>query len=105
MRRVWATKAIAYGNQKALVWSQAHRHDRTVVIGYDGQLQGGPMSVDPRSQSRILVDGPDRAAARAMLKAVGFTDEDLTKPLVGVAHCWIGITPCNYNHRTLAEKV
>ena len=63
------------------------------------------MSVDPRSQSRMLLDGPDRAAARAMLKAIGFTDQDLTKPLVGVAHCWIGVTPCNWNHRTLAEKV
>jgi dihydroxy-acid dehydratase len=63
------------------------------------------MSVDPRSQSRVLVDGPDRAAARAMLKAIGFTDQDLTKPLVGVAHCWIGVTPCSYNHRFLAEKV
>jgi dihydroxy-acid dehydratase len=63
------------------------------------------MSVDPRSQSRVLVDGPDRAATRAMLKAIGFTDEDLTKPLVGVAHCWIGVTPCNWNHRFIAEKV
>src|SRR5438270_13831606 len=63
------------------------------------------MSVDVRSRSRVLVDGPDRAGARAMLKAIGFTDEDLTKPLVGVAHCWIGITPCNWNHRELAEKV
>src|SRR4051794_16590361 len=63
------------------------------------------MSVDPRAQSRVLLDGPDRAAARAMLKAIGFTDADLQKPLVGVAHCWIGATPCNYNHRFLAEKV
>src|SRR5687767_15432776 len=63
------------------------------------------MSVDPRSQSRVLVDGPDRAATRAMLKAIGFTDDDLKKPLVGVAHCWIGVTPCNWNHRFIAEKV
>ena len=63
------------------------------------------MSVDPRSQSRVLLDGPDRAGARAMLKAIGFKDEDLAKPLVGVAHCWIGVTPCNWNHRFLAEKV
>jgi dihydroxy-acid dehydratase len=63
------------------------------------------MPVDPRSQSRVLLDGPDRAGARAMLKAIGFKDEDLQKPLVGVAHCWIGVTPCNWNHRFLAEKV
>jgi dihydroxy-acid dehydratase len=61
--------------------------------------------IDPRSQSRLLLDGADRAAARAYFKAVGFTDEDLIRPLVGVAHCWIEITPCNWNHRTLAAKV
>ena len=63
------------------------------------------MKTDPRSQSRALLDGADRAAARAYFKAVGFTDADLAKPLVGVAHCWIEITPCNWNHRTLAMKV
>ncbi|MCS6860278.1 MAG: dihydroxy-acid dehydratase [Abditibacteriales bacterium] len=63
------------------------------------------MSFDPRHNSRILLDGPDRAPARAMLKAIGFTDEDLSRPLIGVAHCWIETMPCNYNHRHLAEKV
>jgi len=63
------------------------------------------VTIDPRAHSRVLVDGADRAAARAYFKAVGFTDADLAKPLVGVAHCWIEITPCNWNHRTLALKV
>jgi dihydroxy-acid dehydratase len=63
------------------------------------------MAFDPRHQSRLLLDGADRAAARSYFRAVGFTDEDLARPLVGVAHCWIEITPCNYNHRKLAEKV
>jgi dihydroxy-acid dehydratase len=63
------------------------------------------MSFDPRHQSRTILDGPDRAPARAFFKAIGFTDEDLRRPLVGVAHCWIEITPCNWNHRRLAEKV
>src|SRR5438445_427571 len=63
------------------------------------------MTFDPRHQSRALVDGADRAAARSYFKAIGFTDEDLKKPLVGVAHCWIEITPCNWNHRKMAEKV
>jgi dihydroxy-acid dehydratase len=63
------------------------------------------VKTDPRSQSRVLVDGADRAAARAYFKAVGYTDEDLARPLVGVAHCWIEITPCNWNHRALAAKV
>ncbi|MGB4782164.1 dihydroxy-acid dehydratase [Candidatus Methylomirabilis sp.] len=63
------------------------------------------MTFDPRHNSRILLDGPDRAPARAMLKAIGFKDEDLVRPLVGVAHCWIEVMPCNFNHRTLAERV
>jgi dihydroxy-acid dehydratase len=63
------------------------------------------MTFDPRHMSRTLLDGADRAAARSYFRAVGFTDEDLTRPLVGVAHCWIEITPCNSNHRKLAEKV
>jgi dihydroxy-acid dehydratase len=63
------------------------------------------MTLDPRARSRVLLDGADRAAARSFFRAVGFTDEDLEKPLVGVAHCWIEITPCNFNHRKLAEKV
>jgi dihydroxy-acid dehydratase len=63
------------------------------------------MTFDPRHRSRALVDGADRAAARSYFYAIGFTEEDLKKPLVGVAHCWIEITPCNWNHRKLAEKV
>jgi len=61
---------------------------------------------DPaKRHSAALTDGPDRAAARAMLKAIGFTDEDLAKPLVGVATTWIETMPCNYNQRRLAEFV
>jgi dihydroxy-acid dehydratase len=63
------------------------------------------MTFDPRHKSRVVLDGPDRAAARSYFRAVGFSDEDLARPLVGVAHCWIEITPCNSNHRKLAEKV
>ncbi len=61
---------------------------------------------DPaKRHSSALTDGPDRAAARAMLKAIGFGDEDLARPIVGVATCWIETMPCNYNHRRLAEHV
>jgi dihydroxy-acid dehydratase len=63
------------------------------------------MAVDPRKHSRVLLEGPDRAAARAMMKAVGFGDDDLSRPQIGVAHSWIGTMPCNWNHRKLAEKV
>ena len=61
---------------------------------------------DPgKRHSFALTDGPDRAAARAMLKAVGFTDDDLARPLVGVATTWIETMPCNLNQRRLAEFV
>lgn len=63
------------------------------------------MAVDPRHKSRPLLEGPDRAVARSMMKAVGFTDEDLSRPQIGVAHCWIGTMPCNWNHRELAQRV
>jgi dihydroxy-acid dehydratase len=60
---------------------------------------------DIRTRSRVLVDGPDRAGARAMMRAVGYKDEDFRRPLVGVAHSWIEIMPCNFNHRELAGWV
>jgi len=62
------------------------------------------LPTDPaKRHSAALTDGPDRAAARAMLKAIGFTDEDLARPLVGVATTWIETMPCNFNQRRLAE--
>ena len=61
---------------------------------------------DPaKRHSRAITDGPDRAGARSMLKAVGFTDDDLAKPLIGVATCWIETMPCNLNQRELAQDV
>jgi dihydroxy-acid dehydratase len=63
------------------------------------------MTFDPRHMSRIITDGPDRAPARAMLKAIGFTDDDLARPIVGVAHSWIETMPCNFGLRALAGRV
>ncbi|HEY4347991.1 MAG TPA: dihydroxy-acid dehydratase [Gaiellaceae bacterium] len=61
---------------------------------------------DPaKRRSAPLTDGVDRAPARAMLKGIGFTDEDLAKPLVGVATTWIETMPCNFNQRVLAKHV
>jgi dihydroxy-acid dehydratase len=60
---------------------------------------------DLRATSRPLLEGRDRAPARAMLKAIGFTDEDLRRPVVGVAHSWIETMPCNFTLRRLAQQV
>ena len=56
-------------------------------------------------RSAAITEGPSRAPARAMLKAVGFTDADLKKPLIGVANTWTEIGPCNYHLRDLAAQV
>ncbi|OQW37636.1 MAG: dihydroxy-acid dehydratase [Nitrospira sp. SG-bin1] len=63
------------------------------------------MKKETRLQSHDLLVGAGRAPARAMLKAVGFTDDDLSKPLVGVANTWIEIMPCNFHLRRLSERV
>lgn len=63
------------------------------------------MTFDPRHKSKTLVDGPGRAPARSYFKSVGFDSDDLKKPLVMVAHSWIGTMPCNFNHRALAAAV
>ena len=56
-------------------------------------------------RSYTITQGRDRAPARSMLKAIGFTDEDLLKPIIGIANTWIETMPCNYNLRDLAVKV
>ncbi len=60
---------------------------------------------DVRHRSRALTEGPERAAARAYLHGIGYSAEDLAKPIVGVAHSWIETMPCNFNNRVLAAKV
>jgi dihydroxy-acid dehydratase len=62
-------------------------------------------SFDIRHRSRALTEGPERAAARSYLHGIGYTAEDLAKPIVGVAHSWIETMPCNFNNRVLAAKV
>src|SRR6187455_3793141 len=58
-----------------------------------------------KRHSAAITDGPGRAGARSMLKAVGFTDDDLARPLIGVATTWIETMPCNWNQRELAQHV
>ena len=61
---------------------------------------------DPaKRKSSELTDGVSRSPARAMLKAVGFNDDDLARPIIGIATEWIETMPCNFNHRELAQRV
>ena len=63
------------------------------------------MSKNGKLRSYTISQGRERAGARAMLKGIGFTDEDLRKPIIGVANTWIETMPCNYHLRRLAEHV
>src|SRR2546427_1121139 len=63
------------------------------------------MTLDPRHRSRTLYDGPERAPARSYLKAIGFSDDDIARPIVGIANTWTETMPCNFNLRRLAEHV
>jgi dihydroxy-acid dehydratase len=63
------------------------------------------LGFDVKHKSRALTEGPERAAARAYLHGIGYSAEDLSKPIVGVAHSWIETMPCNFNNRVLAAKV
>jgi dihydroxy-acid dehydratase len=58
-----------------------------------------------KPHSHFVTDGIDRAAARAMFKGIGFTDEDLRRPIVGIANTWIETMPCNFHLRDIAEKI
>src|SRR5271170_6232732 len=61
--------------------------------------------MDLKHNSRSITDGRDQAPARAMYKAIGFTDSDLAKPLIAVANTWIETMPCNFHLRRLSAKV
>lgn len=63
------------------------------------------MSKTLKNNSLALTEGPNRAPARAMLRAVGLTDDDFTRPLIAVANTWSEVTPCNYHLRDLAASV
>ncbi|HWE08554.1 MAG TPA: dihydroxy-acid dehydratase [Solirubrobacteraceae bacterium] len=64
-----------------------------------------PATTDLKQRSRPLTEGPNRAAARAYLKGIGYDDEALAKPLIAVANTWIETMPCNFHLRALAAKV
>ncbi|NJL03594.1 MAG: dihydroxy-acid dehydratase [Chloroflexaceae bacterium] len=63
------------------------------------------MSNKLKPRSHVLTDGRNRAAARAMLKGIGFTDDDLARPIIGIANTWIETMPCNFHLRALAARV
>jgi len=70
-----------------------------------GKARGGSVNELPRPRSAAVFDGPDRAAARAYMKGIGFDDDALRRPTVGIANTWIEAMPCNFHLRELAEAV
>ncbi len=63
------------------------------------------MTTPGKTHSNVLTEGPSRAAARAMLRGVGFSKEDLHKPIIGIANTWTEVGPCNFHLRDVAEAV
>ncbi len=63
------------------------------------------MTIEGKRQSIPLTEGPNRAAARSYLRGIGFTKEDLHKPIIGVANTWTEIGPCNFHLREVAAAV
>jgi len=72
-----------------------------VILGQGEAIVNSRM----KANSATITNGRDRAGARSMYKAIGYTDEDLAKPIVGIAHTWIETMPCGYNLRELVEHV
>ena len=79
--------------------------DPQALLSPTERLEGSQMPRLPRPNSAAMTDGPARAPARSMLKSIGFSDDDLRRPVVAVAHEWIETMPCNFNHRELAKHV
>src|SRR5204862_7453897 len=63
------------------------------------------VSPEPRGRSRAILDGPERAPARAYLKGIGFDEDALQRPIVGIANTWTETMPCNFHLRGLAARV
>src|SRR6201992_2370241 len=59
----------------------------------------------PRPRSATVFDGPDRAHARAYMKGIGFDDDALSRPTIGIANTWTEAMPCNFHLRALAEHI
>src|SRR6476659_6842798 len=59
----------------------------------------------PRPRSSVVFDGPERAHARAYMKGIGFDDDALSRPTIGIANTWTEAMPCNFHLRGLAEHV
>jgi dihydroxy-acid dehydratase len=99
----WIYPALAAGSQRSLGRRLSHDLDR-VTTGATDILT---LVTQPGQQLRsaAMLRGVSRAPARAMLRAIGFSREDLEVPIIGVGHCWIETMPCNWNHRALAERV
>ena len=78
----------------------AHRHELELERREPDRSDRGP-----RPRSAAVFDGPDRAAARAYMKGIGFDDDALSRPTIGIANTWIEAMPCNFHLRGLAEHI
>src|SRR5213594_4330935 len=102
---IWTIVRSSLRPQGPTVSNHARLEPSFAVTTSSGLSTDTRAKTDPRSHSRVMIDGPNRAGARSMMRAVGYGDEDFKRPLIGVAHSWIEIMPCNINQRELATWV
>src|SRR5581483_3289384 len=108
--RADAEDARLVSERAQLHWTAAGGGTAAAVLirgrTWRGCRKGGRAMSDPlKHRSAAMTDGPSRAPARSYFKAIGFTDEDLRKPLVGIANTWTEIGPCNFHLRRLAQEI
>ena len=99
-RDIWR---LGRWERERLERAAAGRAPRAAPRRLGGMSAAGNGHFDLKHRSRALTEGRDRAAARAYLKGIGYDDEALSKPIIGVANTWIETMPCNFHLRALAE--
>src|SRR5262249_41210222 len=88
-----------------VVRGRALRSGRSPAGRVAARPRGRRAMFDPRHRSRALTEGAGRAPARALLRATGLTDQDLARPIIGVANTWTETMPCNHHLRRLADAL
>ena len=100
----WERERLARARERAAPAPSAAAADAERATAKVPAVMDGRRSI-PSTSSRELTEGPERAAARAYLHGIGFDDEALAKPIIGVATTWTETMPCNFHLRALAAKV
>src|SRR5271154_2829946 len=103
--QVYCTPYPGFGNQRRFQDAMTEIIPNLPTASNTKRKESLLSNVDPKSHSKVLTEGPSRAAARSYFRSVGFSKEDLHKPIIGIANTWTEIGPCNFHLRQVAEAV